>query len=168
MRKLRYFIIFCLICGLTGCGFKPRGSAEMPFKTIYIESDGFSFFDTELRRSLASNNNVLVVGDSREAELRLHVIDEVRDKKILSLSNSGNVREFELQYRVSYQVAGSGLTASGARQQITVTRSLTYSDTKLLAKEEEELLLFEEMQLDAVGQLLRRLVTVVFDLPIRE
>ena len=40
-----------------------------------------------------------------------------------------------------------------------VVRSLTYDDAQILAKEAEEALLFEEMQVDAVIQLMRRLTS---------
>ena len=167
MINLGNILLFCLICLIAGCGFTPRSSGEMPFNSIYIESRGFSFFGAELRRSLASNDNVSIVDVLGDSDLQLYVTDEVRNKKILSLSNAGNVREFELQYQVSYKVVGVGLTNPGVLQRIVVIRSLTYSDTKILAKEEEELLLFEEMQLDAVSQVLRRLGTLILDVPIR-
>ena len=38
-------------------------------------------------------------------------------------------------------------------------RDLTYNDTDVIAKEQEEILLYRDMQSDAVQQLVRRLQT---------
>ena len=163
MKKFRCLILVLIIAFQVGCGFKLRSSMNMPFVSIYINSEGFSFFDTELRRVLGSDNNVNLVSNIAESDVQLSILNEVRDKKILSLSKAGNVREFELYYQIFYKVTSDRLTGSRSPEEITVTRSLTYNDAKILAKEEEELVLFEEMQIDAVTQLLRRLVTVVLN-----
>ena len=142
-----------------GCGFKLRGSVEMPFDSIFVASQGFSFFDTELRRVLASNETVSVVGQVEEADVLLTIINQQRDRTILSLSNAGNVREFELTYRVNYKIDTPKLESIATTGEIMVVRSLTYDDAQILAKEAEEALLFEEMQVDAVIQLMRRLTS---------
>ncbi len=154
-------IIFLISISLAGCGFNLRGSMEMPFDSIRIVSNEFSLFDSELERMFSSNENiVLVVGEGERSDVVLSIISKERSRKIISLSNAGNVREFELRYVVAYRVRGKRIVGSTDDQEIRVFRSLTYSDDKLLAKEEEELLLFEEMQMDAASQLARRLVTL--------
>ena len=131
----------------------------MPFDSIFVDSQGFSFFDTELRRVLASNETVSVVDQVEEADVLLTIINQQRDRTILSLSNAGNVREFELTYRVNYKIDTPKLESNATTGEIMVVRSLTYDDAQILAKEAEEALLFEEMQVDAVIQLMRRLTS---------
>ena len=160
MRRLTFLLLILLTMVSAACGFKLRGSMQMPFESIYVDSQGFSMFDSELRRALAWNENVKLVNDEAKADIKLSIEREIKDKKILSLSKAGNVTEFELGYQVIYQVTGSRLVPPSESQEINVIRGLTYSDDKILAKEEEELLLYEEMQMDAVAQLLRRLVTL--------
>jgi len=40
---------------------------------------------------------------------------------------------------------------------VQLTREMTFADTQILAKESEEQLLFRDMQVEAVQQILRRL-----------
>jgi LPS-assembly lipoprotein len=44
--------------------------------------------------------------------------------------------------------------------EIGLSRDMTYSDTQVLAKAEEEKLLYRDMQNDAAQQILRRMATV--------
>ena len=104
------------------CGFKLRGSMQMPFESIYVDSQGFSMFDSELRRALAWNENVKLVSDEAKADIKLSIEREIKDKKILSLSKAGNVTEFELGYQVIYQVTGSRLVPPSKSQEINVIR----------------------------------------------
>jgi LPS-assembly lipoprotein len=44
--------------------------------------------------------------------------------------------------------------------EIQLTRVLTYDDAQIIAKQQEELLLYSDMEKDAVAQILRRLVAL--------
>jgi LPS-assembly lipoprotein len=83
--------------------------------------------------------------------------EEAREKEILSLTSTGRVREFQLRYRVGFRVhdgKGADYVPSNV---IQLTRDVTYNDAEILAKEQEEQLLFRDMQADMVRQILRRL-----------
>jgi LPS-assembly lipoprotein len=145
---------------LSACGFQLRGQAAIPFQTVHVEAPGFSTFANDLERAIRSGSNTRIVESRDQAEAVVQVIGESQEKHILSLSNSGKVREFELRYRVAYRLtdrAGTDLASPG---EIVLRRDMTYDDTQLLAKESEELLLFRDMKTDAVRQMLRRLSVV--------
>jgi LPS-assembly lipoprotein len=62
-----------------------------------------------------------------------------------------------LLYRLSFRLRdGKGIEWAPA-QTLELRRDFTFSDAQVLAKEQEELLLYREMQTDAVRQLMRRL-----------
>ena len=82
---------------------------------------------------------------------------ERRDKIILSLSGTGRVREFRLRYSVNFRLHDGHGREYIPLSTVELSRDVTYSDTEILAKESEETLLFNDMQADAVQQLLRRL-----------
>ena len=67
------------------------------------------------------------------------------------------MREFQLRYRVAFRVhdgkGGEFLPAST----VQLTRDITFNDTDVLAKETEEQLLYRDMQIDMVQQIMRRL-----------
>jgi LPS-assembly lipoprotein len=156
-RQLSLIIaLFCAMI-LSACGFQLRGQAAIPYKTLFIESPGYSLFANDLERAIHSGSDTKVVTNREEAEAVLKITGEVQENRILSLSSGGKVREFELRYTVAYRLtdrAGIDLAPPG---QINLHRDMTYDDTEVLAKESEQILLYRDMKTDAVQQMLRRL-----------
>ena len=159
-RHVRFSLVIALVLLLGACGFQLRGKADLPFDRIHVETRGFSLFAAELRRALQSGSNVEVTNTPQQAQVVLKITDEHREKKILSLSAAGSVREFELLYRIAYRVMDTQLQDLVAPNEIVLRRDMTYDDTLTLGKESEEALLFEDMQADAVYQMLLRLTAI--------
>ena len=145
---------------LGGCGFHLRGQAELPFAVLYVEAPPTSTFATQLRRVIGSGSKTRITYNPAEADATLHVIGEVREKEILALSGGGRVREFQLRYRVSYQVIDKDKTVLSPPRDILMRRDFSFNDQDQLSKESEEALLYRDMQTDAVQQLVRRLQAV--------
>lgn len=81
------------------------------------------------------------------------------------MSGAGRVQELQLRYRVSFRLvnkAGNELIPS---DEILLKRDLLYSDSDVLGKEQEEALLYRDMQTDAVQQVVRRLQVARLDAP---
>jgi len=153
--SLAVIIAFCAM--MTACGFQLRGQAAIPFQTLRIETPEFSAFANDLERAIRSGSKTRIVDTRDQAEAVIQIVGESQEKRILSLSSGGKVREFELRYRIAYRLtdrAGVDLALPG---EITLRRDMTYDDTLVLAKESEELLLYRDMRTDAVQQMLRRL-----------
>ncbi len=143
---------------LAGCGFRLRGTADVPFETIHVPG-ATAGIALDLKRNIESGTRARVVDDPKAAQALLQVTEEARSREILSLTSAGRVREFQLRYRVGFRVhdgkGGEFVPASV----IQLTRDMTYSDAEILAKEQEEQLLFRDMRTDMVQQILRRLAT---------
>lgn len=155
--SIRVIAILLIAMTVASCGFQLRGQAPLPYKTLFIETTGYSLFANNLERAIASGTKTKVVQNPDEAEAVLKILAESQEKRILSLSSGGKVREFELRYKVAYRLldrAGKDLAQPG---QIELRRDLTYDDTEVLSKELEEQLLYRDMKTDAVQQMLRRL-----------
>ena len=149
--------ILLIAITLSSCGFQLRGQAAIPYKSLFVETTGYSTFANDLERAIRSGSETKIAQNRNDAEAVLKIIGESQEKYILSLSAGGKVREFELRYKVAYRLtdlAGNDLAPPG---QILLRRDLTYDDTQVLAKESEEALLYRDMKTDAVQQMLRRL-----------
>lgn len=141
---------------LGACGFQLRGSAQLPFATLYVQGARNTPLGQELRRALRVSNVRLEDAPAR-AEAILTIMSEIRDKLILSLGGQGRVREYQLRYRLAYQLTDAKATVITPPTEILLKRDISYNDNEALAKEAEEALLYRDMQSDAVQQLLRRL-----------
>ena len=150
----------CLVLLVAACGFRLRGQADLPFESVYVQSASSSEFATELRRVFEGSNYITLTDAAEQAEVVVKIVEEQQEQKILSISASGSVNEFQLLYRVSYRIMNPGMEDIVAPDEIRVQRDLTYDDTQTLGKESEIKLLFREMRADAVQQLLRRMSVV--------
>jgi len=149
-----WLVAFTLL--LAGCGFQLRGTAQLPFETIYIP-EALAGIGLELKRYIRSGTTTRVVDDEKASQAVLQFSNEARFRNILSLSGGGRVREFQLVYRIAVRVHDGKGGEFVPLSVLQLTRDLTYNDTDVLAKETEEALIYREMQSDMVQQILRRL-----------
>ena len=147
-----------LVLLLAGCGFQLRGVADVPFESLYVPN-ATSGIALDLKRNIQAGTRVKVLDDAKGAEAVMHFTEETRQKEILSLTGTGRVREFQLRYRVGFRVSDNKGGDFVPQNTIILTRDITFNDTEILAKEQEEQLLFRDMQTDMVQQIMRRLAT---------
>ncbi len=144
---------------LAACGFHLRGQDDfaLPFQRLYLKSpNDYAPFTNELKNAIQANN-VQITNTPEQAQLTLQIVSEVTDKQILSLSGAGRVLEYRLQYRVSLRAYDLKQQEWLVPQEITLRRDYSYDDTQVLAKQQEEAMLYQNMRGDAVQQVLRRL-----------
>ena len=181
MRIAKLSVILLLASLIAACGFKLRGSAELPgyklpFATIAITLPPTSEFYAQLKRNIeASSPGTRVVADTKDAEAVLTVLGDSVAKIILSLNAAGRAREYQLVRKFSFKVHPNVPSAAPGPQVkytdapaatpveyippslIILKREITFSDDLVLSKESEEALLWRDMQGDLVQQLMRRL-----------
>jgi len=142
---------------LGACGFHLRGQAGMPFNTLYLDTvNSKTPFISELRRSLEASK-VKLAPTAAQADVVLKVVFENSDKQILTLSGSGRVTEFRLIYSVSLRAYDHKQQDWIPAEEMALRRDYSYDDTKVLAKEAEETLLYQSMRSEMVQQIMRRL-----------
>ena len=153
----RGFILLAATLLLAACGFELRGTATLPFNSMYVQSAPTSLLATQLKRAVLAGTGTRIAERPEQAEVILHILNELQEKQILSLSGGGRVSEFELRYRVSYRLTDAKNREHIPANEIVLRRDFSYTDDQALAKQSEEALLFRDMRDDAVSQLVRRL-----------
>jgi LPS-assembly lipoprotein len=151
-------LVFCFL--LAACGFQLRGTATLPFETLYIASPAGHPLGTDLKRLIRSGTNARIVDKAKDAEAILEIISVTNNRQIMSVSGGGRVREFELLYRVSFRLTNAKGTELIPTNEIVLHRILPYTDAQVVAKEGEEAMLVREMQGDSAAQIVRRLSAV--------
>ena len=156
MRALLHSVVVVLALALTACGFQLRGSYSLPYESIYIGVADVSVIGAGLKRQIRASGTRLA-DSAKDAQATFLQTAEAKEPIILSLSSAGRVREKRLRYRYGYRVVddkGRDLVAPGV---IELNRDVTYADSDVLAKTQEEELLWRDMENDLVQQLMRRL-----------
>lgn len=146
-----------LALALAGCGFQLRGTATLPFDTLYMPPIGGQGIALDMKRSIQAGTKTVLVDDPKKADALLEFTQELRQKIILSLGATGRVREYQLRYTVGFRVHDGKGGEFVPVSTIALTRDITFNDSDVLAKETEEALLYRDMQNDMVQQLMRRI-----------
>ena len=143
---------------LAGCGFKLRGSQNYGFERIAVLPNPGGPLLTELRRSLANAVTVLPAeAPLSQAQVVLDLLQEQREKIVVGVNASGQVREFQLRLRVRFKLRTPQGQELIGPSDISQQRDISFNESAVLAKEAEEGLMYRDMQSDIVQQLLRRL-----------
>ena len=146
---------------LGGCGFKLRGAQSYRFEALAIMPNPGGPLAIELRRAMGNSVRVLAPGEPlSQAQVVLDILQEQREKAVVGLSSAGQVREFQLRLRVKFRVRnGQGEELMPVTEMVQ-QRDMSFSESAVLAKEGEEVLLYRDMQSKLVQQLMRRLAAI--------
>ena len=158
MRKIRIKLLFLVIAiTLSSCGFKLKGSYEIPFQTIYLQAAGESRVGRIIKRQIQRKSNIEIVQTLSAAEATINILEEVSTRAVAVLSNVGSVDEYELIYTVRYRIGPGQNSSSMQEGQIVLRRKITHSDLDIAAKSNEEDVLINDMASEAATGILVRL-----------
>jgi len=159
-RQLTWLLIAAVFVSLSACGFKMRGPVDLPFHSIYVAIPDASLLGSELRRQLHANGHTEVLPSADGAQVIMDVLQESKEKQILSLNSQGRVREYTLLYNFSFRLRNAQGKEFLEPVKMQLKRTITYNEDVVLAKEYEEASLYRDMQNDLVQQVMRRLSVV--------
>lgn len=144
---------------LSGCGFHLRGPQRLGFASVHIDTPAQTELGTRLRRLIATTGTTTVSDNEQDAEARLRILANDRGREILSLTGAGKVREYQLTQTLRFQLLDKGGQPLIPPTALTARREYTFDDSQVLGKEQEEELLYRDMQNDLMQQLMRRLAS---------
>ena len=150
---LRKLSIFGLILFISACGFQLRGDIQANFDSISI-SGGTSGFNKTLQRKFRQAG--ITIASASEAEKIVEIIENKFTKTILTLTGTGAVSEYQLDYEVNYRFKSKD-GPWNLPVTIEATRTYTYDDSDILAKDEEEKRLVTGME----DQLIKTMATQI-------
>lgn len=142
---------------LAGCGFQLRKAPDFAFDSIRVTPS--TSLANQLRRSLAADGRVQVLapGEAGQAQVILALMQEQRERVVVGINASGQVREYQLRLRVRFRLRTPDGRELIPETELLQQRDISFNESAVLAKEAEESLLYRDMQSDIVQQLMRRL-----------
>ncbi len=143
---------------LAGCGFKLRGEKPLPFTSMYTNIDANSRFGAYLRRSIKASSPALqFVDNASSAQVVLSQLEKTQSQREVSLNSQGQVEEYELTLRFTFQLATTSGQLLIPPSTLTANRTLPYDEANAQAKAQEMVTLYQDMESQMVGQLVRRI-----------
>ncbi len=151
---------------LAGCGFQLRGTGVvLAFSRLRLEGAVTSAVASSLTAQLESSGVTVLRPESAETppfpvDVVLTVLQDQRERVVVGTTAAGQVRELQLRHRFTFRLrSGAGRDLIGDTE-LLQERELSFSETQVLGKEEEEALLFDDMRAGIVRQLMSRLAAV--------
>ena len=147
-----------LVSLLAACGFHLAGRTPLPesMKTPYVQAaDLQSDFVQSLRKALLTSG-ARPPSDKRSASSVVYIIKDDVVHRTLSVSAQNKPNEYEVTYNVRFSVS-AGDKELLAPQDISATRSYSFDETRLLAKDHEEAILRQAMAHDLAERVIRQL-----------
>lgn len=160
-RRGLLFVAPALLLG--ACGFQLRQPPNFAFRTLYTGVAEGSSLGNELKRQLLATGKVAVLTEASQAmtaDVVLDVLVDQREKIVVGLSATGQVREFQLRVRFKFRLRTPQGRDLIPDTELLLQRDISFNETAVLSKEAEEGLLYRDMQSDIVQQVMRRLAAV--------
>lgn len=143
-----------------GCGFQLKAPPALPFHTMKIDLPENSDVGIYLRRAIRTSSTTQLVDKAEDAEAIFVQTSYLQQREVLSYSGGGKIQEYQLRILIAYRITdpkGRDLTPP---VNLTLHRDMTYGDSEILSKEQEETMLWKDMQQDAAQQIMRRLAAI--------
>ena len=146
---------------LAGCGFKLRVAPTFAFQTLAVTPEKNGLVAADLIRYFGKAVVPLApVPGVDPPQVIVDILQESREKSVVGVNASGQVREFQLKARIQFRMRTPEGRERIAPTEISQQRDISFNESAVLAKEAEEVLLFRDMQADLLQQLLRRLAAI--------
>jgi LPS-assembly lipoprotein len=161
----RVFLILTTTSSLlAACGFKLRGSTAFSyaFQSLFSGFIPTSALGQEFKRQATTQGLQVLdaAADANKAQVVLRVHQELRERAAVGVGVAGQVNALQLRLRFKFSLFTTQGKTLLDEVELYQQRELSYSESAALAKEAEEQLLYSDMQVDMVQQLLRRLAAV--------
>ena len=151
MKKYYSLILpLLLLLNISSCGYQLRDTEGVAFESISIIGGSTSFVKILGKRLKQSGVKV----QKESSEKSLEITNDTFTKKILSLSSAGKIREYQINYKISFRFKSQAGEWSNLIN-LEANRDFTYDDKNIIAKTEEETRLIVGMQ----KQLIRTIIT---------
>ena len=144
---------------LYACGFQLRGAIDLSedIAPVYIEQ-GSSFELAREIRSLLATNKIKVVNKESQSKSTLVLVQEGRERRLLSVDSSGRAKEYLLTYTVNFIIRVK--ESSDISDSLSISRSLLFDPDAVLAVSNESEILYKDMQRDIARLILLRLQAI--------
>jgi len=175
-KETRLALIIVLAFAVHACGFQLRGSLSVSdeIAPVYLQQNSVFELAREIK-SLLATNKIKTVNNAAAAKTHLTLVNESKKSRVLSVSGSGQAKEYLLTYTANITIrtypakpgpaqvdtteedtAQSGLSKA-VRDSVVVRRDLVFDSAAVLGFANEADILYEDMRKQAARLILLKL-----------
>lgn len=155
---MSFNVLLIAMLSLSACGYHLRGAIDLPesLQKMYVQG-GSKELSVAFAQAFRSTSGELV-SSAADAGMILNVLNEEYRRQTVSISSSGYSNEYELTYRLVFDLIDKNGTKLISEQTIEVSQAYfnQQSSNVVLAKENEEQVLRKELYVKAVRSVIER------------
>lgn len=163
---LRILSAAALGFSLSHCGFALRTMPNLAFSSLYLKSSTDNQLNYILSQQLSYIPNLKIIEPPEKwhaglGEIILEILDVKNERITLAKTASGQIRELELRLSVEYIIKdGKTLEPWTEKRTLAQRREISYNESLVLAKDEEESMQNLDMRRSIAQQIIRQLSMV--------
>ena len=150
---------------LSGCGFQLRGPVSLPpqMRITYVQTPASltppGSLSQQLPQALA-RGGVTVTRNPAEATATITIGRETSGRRTMAADRFDIKRQYFLTYEVIYRVTLANGQALTGDESMNATRTLVFDENRVLAFEEAQDIMIEDMARELTWQIVRRLEAI--------
>ena len=159
VKILSSTLVILTVLFLTACGYHLRGAIDLPseMKTVYLEGASAPLVE-QFKKALGSST-VQLVNSRAAAGTIILVSNEDTLKNASSLGASGRANQYNLVYRLNYEITDANNAQIVKSQPIEIRREYFNDQQLILGKDNEEIVIRNEMYQQAVRTMINQVRT---------
>jgi len=165
MRMRLIVLVAMLALGLQGCGFHMRGAgqklADLP--PIAVTGGNRAAARLQIERILGGPGGPLVA-NADEAQVVIHIIEDRVEERVLTVSTSAKVTEYELAYVVKFELLDNAGEVIREPSQVVLTDDFTFDAVVVLAKDRERDVVEQEL----IKRMAQRILRTTYQAALRK
>jgi LPS-assembly lipoprotein len=156
---MRRALLPCLLAlVLAACGWHPRGSQQtsLPMHELRLMAPNMeASLTVKLRCALEIAG--VEIANAPASSLELHLGEEHQSSRKVSLDRDAHSAEQEMRVAVEFELRNAAGDVVFGPHTATAARIYAYDPNSIIAKQDEEALIHQELQDNVVGQIFRQL-----------
>ncbi len=159
IKKFSVLPLLLIMMISTGCGFQLRGKVELPEGVEPLFIGGIASSDQlaiELR-NLLSAYGVELTDNPSDANFKMNVLEQKRDKRSATLGQKAKVAEYQLTEEVNFEIRNTKGERVLGPNKLTERKIMPNDPNKVASTQDEEALLRREMLQNLAAKMARQL-----------
>lgn len=154
----RSLLGFLFLSSLAGCGFDLRGTSGYAEKldNLYVEGAQAGTPLMQRIEEILRRADVALAKERHSAAAVLRILDTDEDTRSLSVSGAGRTTEFDLTYKLVFELTNAKGEIILPKQEIRANREYFNDQFLAIGRAQEETQLRREMQMEAAETMARR------------
>lgn len=161
MTYTKNTFIFITFLFISACGYHLRTQADLPKGLDKVYLQGASNELNKAMKTRLKSSGVKLVDKVEKAGLIVQIDKEKMDRRVVSLSSTGRANEYELYFLLDFLLFDANGNQRGEKQNVEISRDYFNDQEAVLGKNNEELVIRDEIYNRAVETIITRAVAVL-------